>query len=32
VGTFDSLDGAHAGARAKRDELFTANFADRVSA
>jgi hypothetical protein len=32
VGTFDSLDEADAAARAKRNELFTANYRDRVSA
>jgi hypothetical protein len=32
VGTFDSLDEADAAARAKRNALLTANFADRVSA
>ena len=32
VGTFASLDEADAAARAKRNALFTANFADRVSA
>ena len=32
AGTFDSLDEADAAARAKRNELFTANYADRLSA
>ena len=32
VGTFDTLDEADAAARAKRNALFTANFADRASA
>jgi hypothetical protein len=32
VGTFDSLDEADAAALAKRNALFTANFADRASA
>jgi hypothetical protein len=32
VGTFDSLVEADAAARAKRNELFTANYADRASA
>ena len=32
VGTFDSLDEADAASLAKRNALFTANFADRASA
>jgi hypothetical protein len=32
VGTYDSLGEADAAARAKRNELFTANYADRASA